>query len=218
MDHVCSGLNKKALQDRLCIPFRPRFGSLCPTRAIVRIGWKCISFLLGLQLEKKSSKNDSNYDVRFGTKLSKWSTSSLPIMTSWPGTMGLKTISTRLILILSNSLAGNMVRKGIRKWGDGAIITRAGKLGCLACCRKYEPLWLPVHFQLSNWVMLYQSVNKQLFPLITFKANYLNTQSLQDHYLQYLSTKNLRHVRPGSCCPLNSPHLPTLRLPNSRTE
>jgi len=44
------------------------------------------------------------------------------------------------------SLAGKIVAAGIGKRGNGAIVVRAGKLGCLVGCRKHAPIWLPAYY------------------------------------------------------------------------
>ncbi|PWW79998.1 Ribokinase-like protein [Tuber magnatum] len=43
------------------------------------------------------------------------------------------------------SLAGKIAAAGIGQQGSGAIIVRAGKLGCLVACKKHTPIWLPAY-------------------------------------------------------------------------
>jgi sugar/nucleoside kinase (ribokinase family) len=44
------------------------------------------------------------------------------------------------------SLAGKIAAAGIGEQGSGAIIVRAGRLGCLVGCRKHAPIWLPAYY------------------------------------------------------------------------
>ncbi|KAG0638093.1 Ribokinase-like protein [Tuber brumale] len=44
------------------------------------------------------------------------------------------------------SLVGKIAAAGIGERGSGAIIVRAGKLGCLVGCRKHAPIWLPAYY------------------------------------------------------------------------
>ncbi|CUS15697.1 unnamed protein product [Tuber aestivum] len=44
------------------------------------------------------------------------------------------------------SLAEKIAAAGIGQQGNGAIVVRAGKLGCLVACRKHAPIWLPAYY------------------------------------------------------------------------
>lgn len=44
-------------------------------------------------------------------------------------------------------LAGELVAIGIGPSGDGGVVVRAGKMGCLVASRKHPPVWLPAYYQ-----------------------------------------------------------------------
>jgi sugar/nucleoside kinase (ribokinase family) len=45
------------------------------------------------------------------------------------------------------NLAAELVAVGIGPSGDGAVVVRAGKMGCLVVSPKHSPTWLPAYHQ-----------------------------------------------------------------------